>query len=81
MFWVSHAHLKVAKMVRVEFSKLEYTLQSFRELLLLPSPPPLLLFLLLLLTTAPVAYGSSQARGQIGAAAAAYATATGTPDP
>ena len=70
MFWVSHAHLKVAKMVRVEFRKLEYTLQSFRELLLLPSPPPLLLFLLLLLTTAPVAYGSSQARGQIGAAAA-----------
>ena len=29
----------------------------------------------------PVAYGSSQARDQIGAAAEAYATATATPDP
>ena len=30
---------------------------------------------------APVAYGSSWVRGQIGAAAEAYATATATPDP
>ena len=29
----------------------------------------------------PVAYGSSQVRGQIGAAAAAYATATKTSEP
>ena len=30
---------------------------------------------------APVAYGSSQARGRIRAAAGAYTTATATPDP
>ena len=31
--------------------------------------------------TAPIAYGNSQARGQIGAAAEAWATATATLDP
>ena len=31
--------------------------------------------------TTPVAYGGSQARGQIGAAVEAYATVIATPDP
>ena len=34
----------------------------------------------LLFKAIPVAYGNSQARSQIGAAAGAYATATATPD-
>ena len=41
----------------------------------------LFFFFSFLLTAAPVAFGSSQARGGIGAAAEAYATATATPDP
>ena len=35
----------------------------------------------LLFRAPPTAYGSFQARGQIGAAAEAYVTATATPDP
>ena len=37
-------------------------------------------FLFFIFTATPVAYGSSQARGRIGAAAAAYTIVTATPD-
>ena len=61
---------------------------SFRFSFSLPSSfPPFhpffsssFIFFLVLLTAVPVAYGSSQAKGRIGAAAAAYATATATQD-
>ena len=39
-----------------------------------------ILFILFILMAAPTAYESSWARGQIGAAAAVYTTATATPD-
>ena len=38
-------------------------------------------FFFFLFTDVPVTYGSSQARGLMGAAAEAYATVTATPDP
>ena len=50
------------------------------SLLSILSSHPLSFFFLVLLTAVPVAYGSSQAKGRIGAAAAAYATATATQD-
>ena len=40
-----------------------------------------ILYICMRFRAAPVAYGSSQARGQIRAVAAAYATATAMPDP
>ena len=43
-------------------------------------PSPLSLFLFFLLTAAPAAYGSSQARGRMGAASVIYTTAMATPD-
>jgi len=48
---------------------------------LLPSGRLTLLHFFFLFRAAPVAYGGSQARGPIGATAAAYITATARPDP
>ena len=50
---------------------------SVVDLLLLLLP----FFFFCLFGATPTAYGSSQARGQIGAVALAYTTATATPDP
>ena len=44
-------------------------------------PKDIHLLIYFLFTAVPVAYGSSWASGQIGAAAAAYVTATAMPDP
>ena len=63
---------KLAKIVRINFFRSLETNQRIAETQT---------FFFLLFMTIPAAYGSSQARGQTGAAAEAYAMATATADP